>query len=54
MGQGMGIGCRNGKVPLVPGDDSIISGSTTITTTTTKLLTMKECSDKKVPLVKMP
>ena len=33
----------------VPGDDSIISWATT--STTPKLLTMKECSDNKVPLV---
>ena len=29
MGMGMGMGNWNGKVPLVPGDDSIIFGATT-------------------------
>ena len=30
LGMGMGMGNWNGKVPLVPGDDSIILGDTTI------------------------
>ena len=34
-----------------PSADSIMPGATT--TTTPQLLTMKECSDKKVPLVRM-
>ena len=29
MEMGMGMGNGNGKVPPVPGDDSIISGTTT-------------------------
>ena len=44
----------NRKVHLVPGDDSIISQATTTThPTTPQLLTMKECTDKKVLQVKM-
>ena len=39
----------------VPGDDSIMPGATTHPTTTKhpQLLTMKKCSDKKVPFVKI-
>ena len=49
MEMGMGMGNKNGKVPPVPGDDSIISQATTHP----QLLTMKEICDNKVPLVKM-
>ena len=49
----LGLGMGNGN--RVPGDDIIISQATTTTThpPTPQLLTMKEDSDNKVPLVKM-
>ena len=54
LGTWMGMGNGNGKVPLVPGIDSIILWATHIPDySPTQLLTMKECSGRKVLIEKV-